>query len=162
MNIVPIMPALTVFIAISVLTCVAVGYAPGARQKSLASRGVAERYAVRLKASNDESNNNSREDGQGKRPNFWTGLAQLMTMGAGAPSLGEFKEIDDRGRAIFELEANNLVDAEGNVIQTRAKFFESGYTAGSEEDIKAPGFFENLLSGGKAMQQWEEERERGK
>ena len=85
-----------------------------------------------------------------------------MTMGAGAPSLGEFKEIDDRGRAIFELEANNLVDTEGNVIQTRAKFFESGHVEDSEEDIKAPGFFENLLSGGKAMQQWEEERERGK
>ena len=92
-----------------------------------------------------------------KEPNFWSGLAQLMTMGAGAPSLGEFKEFKD-GKAMFELEANNLVDNEGNVIQTRAKFFNEGYVAGSDDDIAAPGFFENLMSGGKAMRDWEEKQ----
>lgn len=39
-------------------------------------------------------------------------LVQLVTMGAGAPSLGEFKRWEGT-KAIFELEANNLVDNEG-------------------------------------------------
>ena len=34
-------------------------------------------------------------------------------MGAGAPMLGEYKETDETGRMIFELEANNLTDESG-------------------------------------------------
>lgn len=108
----------------------------------------------RLNSGNKDSDKEKDSD------KFWKGLAQLVTMGAGAPSLGEFKEIDEDGKAIFELEANNFKDSEGNVIQTRAKFFENGYVEGSEEDIKAPSFFENLISGGQAMRDWEERRER--
>jgi hypothetical protein len=33
-------------------------------------------------------------------------------MGAGAPMLGEYKETDENGRMIFELEANNYVDSD--------------------------------------------------
>lgn len=120
------------------------------------SSSVAARYASQLNGATSNKN----DENERKQPNFWSGLAQLITMGAGAPSLGEFKEIDDRGRAIFELEANNFVDSEGNVIQTRAKFFENGYVTGSEDDIKAPGFFKNLLSGGAAIREWEEAREK--
>ena len=149
-------------ITIIFLSLRAEGFASWTWQKSLTRKSVALRDAMRMKSNDKNNDRNSSEDKSERQPNFWTGLAQLVTMGAGAPSLGEFKEIDDRGRAIFELEANNLVDADGNVIQTRAKFFESGYVADSEEDIKAPGFFENLLSGGKAMREWEDERKRNK
>tara|TARA_A100001035_G_scaffold128100_1_gene100716 strand:+ start:105 stop:569 length:465 start_codon:yes stop_codon:yes gene_type:complete len=147
-----------IFLVASV--CLVEALRSSSRGSRVAVKGssVATRYSRSLQANKDDSS----EADEKKEPNFWTGLAQLMTMGAGAPSLGEFKEIDDRGRAIFELEANNLVDSEGNVIQTRAKFFENGYVADSDDDIKAPGFFKNLLSGGKAIRDWEEEREKSK
>jgi hypothetical protein len=39
------------------------------------------------------------------------GLIQLITMGAGAPSLGEFDRVDpETGKMFFKLEANNLTD----------------------------------------------------
>ena len=92
-----------------------------------------------------------------KKKSFISGLAQLVAMGAGAPMLGEFEKFDDNGRAIFKLEANNLVDANGEVIQTRAKFFTEGWTDASEEALvdKPPGFFSNLLSGGRKMEEWD-------
>ena len=92
-----------------------------------------------------------------KKKSFISGLAQLVAMGAGAPMLGEFEKFDDNGRAIFKLEANNLVDANGEVIQTRAKFFSEGWTDASEEALsdKPPGFFSNLLSGGRKMEEWD-------
>lgn len=85
-------------------------------------------------------------------------LLQLISMGAGAPMLGEFERIDESGRAIFKLEANNLVDADGNVIQTRARNFNEGYTAGSADGLNEPPptFFANLLSGGRLMAVWDE------
>ena len=81
-------------------------------------------------------------------------LVQLITMGAGAPMLGEFKEIDENGKMIFELEANNLVDSEGNSIQTKAKYFRDGYVE-EKSDMSPPGFWGNLLSGGRLQGEWE-------
>ena len=81
-------------------------------------------------------------------------LAQLMAMGAGAPMLGEFKEIDENGKMIFELEANNLVDSEGNSIQAKAKYFTDGYVE-ERNDLSPPGFWGNLMSGGKLQGEWE-------
>lgn len=81
-------------------------------------------------------------------------LAQLMAMGAGAPMLGEFKEMDENGKMIFELEANNLVDSEGNSIQTKAKYFTDGYVE-ERNDMSPPGFWDNLMSGGKLQGEWE-------
>jgi hypothetical protein len=43
----------------------------------------------------------------------FSNLVQLMTMGAGAPSLGEYQRTDENGKMFFELEANNFVDSEG-------------------------------------------------
>jgi len=88
-------------------------------------------------------------------------LIQLVTMGAGAPSLGEFKRWEGT-KAIFELEANNLVDKEGNSLQTKAKYFLDGYVEAEGE--KPPGFLDNLLSGGKKMEEWSEriEQKKGK
>jgi len=52
----------------------------------------------------------------------FSGLAQLMTMGAGAPMLGDLKKINlnkpeaEGGAALqFELEANNFEDENGNL-----------------------------------------------
>lgn len=41
------------------------------------------------------------------------GVFQLITMGAGAPGLGEYKGTDKNGKMMFELESNNLYDSEG-------------------------------------------------
>jgi len=84
-----------------------------------------------------------------------SGLLQLIAFGAGAPLLGEFEKFDEKGTALFKLEANNLVDSKGEIIQTRAKFFNEGWTEASEQAIKPPGFLENLLSGGRLMEEWD-------
>lgn len=81
-------------------------------------------------------------------------LVQLISMGAGAPMLGEFKEIDADGKMIFELEANNLVDSEGNSIQTKAKYFRDGYVE-ERGEFSPPGFWGNLISGGRLQGEWE-------
>lgn len=90
------------------------------------------------------------------KPKFSIGaLIQLVTMGAGAPSLGEYKRTDETGRMFFELEANNLVDSEGVSIQTKAKYFKDGYV-GKDFDDDPPGFWANLASGGKLQAEWDE------
>ena len=55
------------------------------------------------------------------------GLAQLITAGMGAPFLGDYQGVDkESGKFMFSLEANNLVDENGNSKQTSMPFFESG------------------------------------
>ena len=71
------------------------------------------------------------------------GLAQLMTMGAGAPSLGEFTGMEDN-KMMFELEANNFFDEKGDV--QKGKYFEDGWVDESDNDAGMPnpleGFFD--------------------
>eukprot|EP00527_Entomoneis_sp_CCMP2396_P007598 CAMPEP_0198137604 /NCGR_PEP_ID=MMETSP1443-20131203/1080_1 /TAXON_ID=186043 /ORGANISM="Entomoneis sp., Strain CCMP2396" /LENGTH=147 /DNA_ID=CAMNT_0043799093 /DNA_START=127 /DNA_END=570 /DNA_ORIENTATION=- len=56
------------------------------------------------------------------------GIVQLITAGAGAPFLGDYQGIDpETGNFMFSLEANNLVDEEGNSKQTQMPYFESGW-----------------------------------
>ena len=43
------------------------------------------------------------------------------------------------------------------LAELKAKFFESGWSEGSSDAIQPPGFFENLMSGGKKMAAWDEE-----
>eukprot|EP00978_Attheya_sp_CCMP212_P016183 scaffold42202_cov55-Attheya_sp.AAC.4 len=63
------------------------------------------------------------------------GLMQLVTAGMGSPFLGDYEGVDEEtGNLMFSLEANNLVDEEGNSKQTQAAYFESGWV--SEEDSK--------------------------
>jgi hypothetical protein len=59
----------------------------------------------------------------------------------------------------FELEANNLTNNKGEVLQTKAKYFNEGYV---EDDfaVKPPGFWGNLLSGGKEQRAWDEQQEK--
>jgi hypothetical protein len=55
-------------------------------------------------------------------------VIQLITAGAGAPFLGDFEGVDkETGRFMFSLEANNLVDEDGNSKQTQMPYFESGW-----------------------------------
>ena len=70
--------------------------------------------------------------------------------------LGEYKETDENGRMIFELEANNYVDSDGRTIQTKAKYFTDGYVE-DDFEVKPPGFWANLLSGGKLQAQWDQQ-----
>ncbi len=92
------------------------------------------------------------------------GLIQLITTGAGAPGLGEYERTDENGRMFFSLDANNFVDSDGESIQAKAKFFEKGYVEGVDDDFvsDAPGFFSNLLSGGRLMREFEENLENKK
>ena len=67
--------------------------------------------------------------------------------------LGEYKGMDpETGKMMFELEANNLNK------QTEAKYFSDGYT---ESDFVSPppGFWSNLISGGKLQQEWDLKQE---
>lgn len=61
-------------------------------------------------------------------------LIALVATGAGSPFLGDFEGVDeDTGTLNFSLEANNLVDEEGNSKQTAMPFFEEGWV--DEEEI---------------------------
>ena len=78
------------------------------------------------------------------------GVFQLMAMGAGAPMLGEYKETDENGKMMFELEANNYNK------ELKSKNFNDGWVEDSADAInKPPGFFANLLSGGKLQEEWD-------
>jgi hypothetical protein len=68
--------------------------------------------------------------------------------------LGEFRGMDENGKMMFELEANNLVDSEGNSLQTKAKYFIDGYVE-EKNEMSPPGFWSNLISGGKLQEEWE-------
>jgi len=84
------------------------------------------------------------------------GLMQVMAMGAGAPMLGDLKKTNfkkpeaEAGAALqFELEANNFD------LDARGKFFDSGSDKDAEYDN--PGFFENLMSGGKLQREYDKQ-----
>jgi len=88
------------------------------------------------------------------------GLMQVMAMGAGAPMLGDLRKVNlnkpeaEGGAALqFELEANNFN------LDDRGSYFDDGWVA---EDDGAPGFFENLMSGGKLQREWDQKRKSGK
>jgi hypothetical protein len=73
------------------------------------------------------------------------GMIQLITAGLGAPFLGDFQGVDkESGKFMFSLEANNLVDKDGNSKQTSMPYFESGWVdpkdLEKEERKKSDGF----------------------
>ena len=61
----------------------------------------------------------------------------------------------DGTKAMFELEANNFSDKDGNV--RRGKYLEDGYVDSADGD-KPPDFFTNLLSGGKLQRDFDDRR----
>eukprot|EP00979_Chaetoceros_neogracilis_P006825 scaffold1388_cov267-Chaetoceros_neogracile.AAC.62 len=64
-----------------------------------------------------------------------SGLIQLITAGMGSPFLGNFEGVEkDTGKMMFSLEANNLVDEDGESKQTKMPYFESGWV--DEADLE--------------------------
>jgi len=61
------------------------------------------------------------------------GLMQLITAGMGAPFLGDYQGVNDEGKMMFSLEANNLVDEDGNSKQTSMPYFENGWVEETDE-----------------------------
>jgi len=66
-----------------------------------------------------------------------SGLLQMITAGMGAPFLGDYQGTDEDGKLMFSLEANNLVDEDGNSKQTQMPYFENGWV--EEDDAAATG-----------------------
>ncbi|GKZ01200.1 hypothetical protein MPSEU_001071400 [Mayamaea pseudoterrestris] len=87
-------------------------------------------------------NDNSKQQSQVPDPKIgWSGVIQLITAGLGAPFLGDYQGIDEEtGRFMFTLEANNLVDADGNSKQTSMPYFESGWVDPEDEKRAKEGF----------------------
>ena len=120
-------------------------------------------YATAKGKGSGDDNTNKPEKEANKKPLTLSGIAQLVGFGVGAPVLGEYKGTDPAtGKMFFELEANNLVDAEGKDVQMKGKFFKDGWVEGSTESIDPPGFFQNLLSGGKLMAEWDSKNRKSK
>ncbi|GMI63286.1 hypothetical protein ScalyP_jg683 [Parmales sp. scaly parma] len=66
-------------------------------------------------------------------------LLALVATGAGSPFLGDFKGVDeDSGTLNFELDANNLVDENGNSKQTQMPYFEEGWVDEDDQSFKFP------------------------
>ena len=85
----------------------------------------------------DEDGKNKKKNKDGKKIEAKTedeksvglkGLVQLVMAGAGAPFLGDFEGVDkETGKFMFSLEANNLVDENGQSKQTSMPYFENGW-----------------------------------
>ena len=86
-----------------------------------------------------------------------SGLFQVMGMGAGAPMLGDLKEVnfknDGKPDLMFELEANNFN------LDDRGTYFDDGYVS---DEQTAPNFFENLMSGGRLQREFDERKKGNK
>ena len=87
---------------------------------------------------NENSEKNKKKNGGGKQLESkkdedeksvgLKGLVQLVMAGAGAPFLGDFEGVDqETGKFMFSLEANNLVDENGQSKQTAMPYFENGW-----------------------------------
>ena len=71
-----------------------------------------------------------------------SGFVQLLTAGMGSPFLGEYEGTDEEtGKMMFSLEANNLVDENGNSKQTQMPYFESGWVDEEEEQKRKENGF---------------------
>lgn len=68
-----------------------------------------------------------------------SGFLQLLTAGMGSPFLGDYEGTDEEtGTMKFSLEANNLVDENGQSKQTQMPYFESGWVDENDEGFKWP------------------------
>jgi len=90
---------------------------------------------------NDGNEKDTKKSDQDEKKIGWSGLVQLITAGAGSPFLGDFEGVDEEtGNFMFSLEANNLVDENGNSKQTSMPYFESGWVDPEDEKKAAEGF----------------------
>jgi len=89
----------------------------------------------------DDKKEEAGESALPKKELSMKGLLQLITAGAGAPFLGDFEGVDEEtGKFMFSLEANNLVDENGNSKQTQMPYFESGWVDPEDEKRAQEGF----------------------
>lgn len=90
-------------------------------------------FGIPTFGSKDDKKDDKKKDDD-KKISF-SGLIQVITAGMGAPFLGDYEGIDEEtGKMMFSLEANNLVDEDGNSKQTKMPYFESGWV--DPEDLK--------------------------
>ena len=89
-------------------------------------------------------------DSDGDEPKLtWKGFLQLLAMGAGSPLSGELKEInlkDPKRTVVFELDANNFEDADGNPI-SQGKYRDAGYVAKGDKTPVANVILPVVLGG---------------
>mmetsp|Transcript_11967 Transcript_11967/g.34143 ORF Transcript_11967/g.34143 Transcript_11967/m.34143 type:complete len:145 (-) Transcript_11967:11-445(-) len=93
----------------------------------------------------DDDNKNKKDPNLDEKKIGLAGLAQLVTAGLGAPFLGDFQGVEkETGKFMFSLEANNLVDENGDSKQTKMPYFESGWVdpedLAKEQRRKEAGF----------------------
>ena len=93
----------------------------------------------------DDDNKNKKDPSLEEKKIGLGGLAQLVTAGLGAPFLGDFQGVEkETGKFMFSLEANNLVDENGDSKQTKMPYFESGWVdpedLAKEQRRKEAGF----------------------
>jgi len=141
------------FVSVALVGALQLPAAPSARAPTTA----AVRASMAMKAE---------PDGEKKKKSGidFSGLAQLMAMGAGAPMLGDLKKVNfdkpeaEGGAALqFELEANNFFDEKGDC--QKGKYFEDGWV---DDGDAGPDFMSNLMSGGKLQREFDERRDAGK
>ncbi|XRB16304.1 hypothetical protein RI054_12g61470 [Pseudoscourfieldia marina] len=68
-------------------------------------------------------------------------------MGLGSPLSGDLKEInlnDPKRTVVFELDANNFEDADGNPI-SQGKYRDEGYVAGKDDAENTTSIFNVIL-----------------
>lgn len=93
-----------------------------------------------LAPKNDKDDNDDNEASAEKGKIGWSGVVQLITAGMGAPFLGDYQGVDkETGKFMFSLEANNLVDENGNSKQTQMPYFENGWVDPEDEKRAAEG-----------------------
>ena len=98
-------------------------------------------FQPKRKNDDDEKDSDNKYEALPKKDLSLAGIVQLITAGAGAPFLGDYEGVDkETGKFMFSLEANNLVDENGNSKQTQMPYFEQGWVDPEDERKAAEGF----------------------
>jgi hypothetical protein len=91
------------------------------------------------KDDSDDKNADKKKPDEPEKKIGLSGVVQLITAGMGAPFLGDFEGVDEEtGKFMFSLEANNLVDENGESKQTKMPYFESGWVDENDPGFKWP------------------------
>ena len=94
-----------------------------------------------LQPKKDDDGEKKEFDALPKKDLSLAGIVQPITAGAGAPFLGDYEGVDEEtGNFMFSLEANNLVDENGNSKQTQMPHFIDGWIDPEDEKRAAEGF----------------------